>query len=307
MRHLVAGNRGRLLDPRRTPVTLTAVSPADGMFEVRIEAFEDAGATWRIPLEDVGRYQFAAGEPRASGDELARMQQAQERLDVPLRVGVDAARTSATLARLAEESGRAEQWLGERLHPAVDLQACVRERIGEKRLIDLLELHMRERGLLDIEIAFTRSFVSNPAAGEIVKGHAIVLAELGLCPYDGTIIRNHDAMSGAFSRERRAGHLLTRLAFSRALWSRIGAGVFAYRAYSSESTLRAPQAASLVSATLSREVALSHFGGGPATRAAAIRRSPLDPGRVLMSFLETRAMSERYREAEVVLIGAEAF
>ncbi len=55
LRHLVPGNHGRLLDPRRTPVTLTAVSLADGMFQVRIEAFEDAGATWRLPFEDVGR------------------------------------------------------------------------------------------------------------------------------------------------------------------------------------------------------------------------------------------------------------
>jgi hypothetical protein len=43
-RHLVAGNRGRLLDPRRTPVHVTAVSPELGFFEVEIDAFEDARA-----------------------------------------------------------------------------------------------------------------------------------------------------------------------------------------------------------------------------------------------------------------------
>ncbi len=231
------------------------------------------------------------------------MRDAQERLGAELRVDVDAARASANHARLAQETAATQAWLAERLKGPVDLAERVRERAGERRLTDLLELHMRERGLLDIESAFTRAFVSNPAAGEIVKGHAIVLAELGLCPYQGTIIRDEDAMCGAFSRERRAEHLLSRLAFSRALWSGIGAGAFTYRAYSSESALRAAQPASFVSATLSREVALSHFGGGPATRAAAIRRSPLDPALALMSFLETRSMSERYREAEVVLIG----
>jgi hypothetical protein len=43
-RHLVAGNGGRLLDPRRTPVHVTAVSPELGFFEVEIDAFEDARA-----------------------------------------------------------------------------------------------------------------------------------------------------------------------------------------------------------------------------------------------------------------------
>jgi hypothetical protein len=303
LRHLVAGNRGRLLDPRRTPVTVTAVSLHDGTFEVRIEAFEDAGASWRVPLEDVSRYQFASGEPIASDETIARMREAELRLNVPLRIGVDPARAAESLARLDQETASASMWLESRMTERVDLEARVRERAGDPRLMELLERFMRERGLIDIESAFTRAFVSNPSAGELVRGHAIVLAELGLCPYDGKIIRDSDAMSGALDRERRAQHLLGRLAFSRALWRRIGRGAFTYRAYSSEAALRAPAPDSFVSATFSREVALSHFGGGPATRVAAIWRSPLDPGRALMSFLETRAMSERYREAEVVLIG----
>jgi hypothetical protein len=303
LRHLVAGNRGRLLDPRRTPVTVTAVTLLDGTFEVRIDAFEDAGASWRVPLEDVSRYQFAAGEQRASAESIERLQEAESRLNVPLRIDVDPVRRAASIARVQEEAESAGRWLESLLTGELDLQARVRERVGEELLMELLERFLRERELMEIETAFIRAFVSNPSAGELVRGHAIVLAELGLCPYDGKIIREGAAMAGALSRERRAEHLMCRLAFSRALWSRIGAGAVIYRAYSSEGELRAPAPASFLSVTLSREVALSHFGGGPATRASAIWRSPLDPGRVLMSFLETRAMSEHYREAEVVLIG----
>lgn len=303
--HLVPGNRGRLLDARRTPVTLSAVSTADGTFEVRIDAFEDEGATWRVPLEDVGRYQFASAQPSVGAEELVRLRDAETRLNVPLVIAADEARADASLTRLAHESRRAARWLGDHMSGEVDVPARAQDREGDPQLAGLLERYMGELGLLDIEDAFARALVSNPQAGEIVKGHAIVLAELGLCPYDGKVIRDPGSMSGSLSRERRGRHVICRLAFSRALWERIGAGPPIYRAYASEGTLRAPAPASFISATLSLDVALSHFGGGPATRAAAIRRSPLDPARVFMSFLETRAMSERYREAEVLLIGGE--
>ena len=39
---------------------------------------------------------------------------------------------------------------------------------------------MTEKGLWDIEEAFAEQYVRNPNSGELVKGHAIVLAELGL-------------------------------------------------------------------------------------------------------------------------------
>ena len=46
LKHLVVGNHGRLLDTRRTPVTITALALERAAFEVRIEAFEDMGARW---------------------------------------------------------------------------------------------------------------------------------------------------------------------------------------------------------------------------------------------------------------------
>ncbi len=66
LRHLVAGNRGRLLDPRRTPVTVREVAPERGSFVIRVDAFEDAGANWGLGLEEIGRFQFARPATRAS-------------------------------------------------------------------------------------------------------------------------------------------------------------------------------------------------------------------------------------------------
>jgi len=48
--HLVVGNAGRLLDPRRTPVTVVGIRLEVGTFVVRLEAFEDKGARWEVPF-----------------------------------------------------------------------------------------------------------------------------------------------------------------------------------------------------------------------------------------------------------------
>lgn len=56
--HTVVGNRARLLDARRTPLSVTDVLPDPGEFEVRIEAFEDRGARWRLPVWEISRVQF---------------------------------------------------------------------------------------------------------------------------------------------------------------------------------------------------------------------------------------------------------
>ncbi len=98
LRHLVVGNRGRLLDARRTPITITAVDPARGSFEVEIGAFEDAGARWDLALEDIGRFQFARDGGVAASDALvSELERARFRFDRELVVDCDAAVRSRTL------------------------------------------------------------------------------------------------------------------------------------------------------------------------------------------------------------------
>ena len=64
-----------------------------------------------------------------------------------------------------------------------------------------------------------------------------------------------------------------------------------------------PSSSSFVSATFSSEVAAAHFEGGSTTWTAVQWRQTVPVTRLLMTFLETREMSCRFREAEVVLIG----
>jgi hypothetical protein len=305
LRHLVPGNRGRLLDARRTPIVLVEVSAERGSFVVRIEAFEDSGAVWELALEEIARFQFARDARALSPSELSEIERSLARFDRELVIECDVDRRRDSLSRLEQQRERARGWLEERAGQLdLDLGLNVGSREGDQSLFLLVENFAAELGLGELERSFCAAFVTNPRSGELVMGHAIVLAELGLCPYRGKVARDPELFAGDHGRERRAEHILWRLGFTQALWARLGPrDVPLYRGAASDGLPSPPRSSSFVSATFSRAVAESHFEGGPSTRTAVIWRQPLPLGRLLMTFLETRAMNERYREAEAVLIG----
>jgi hypothetical protein len=296
--HLVAGNVGRLLDTRRTPVAVAGVNLETGMFTVEILRFEDAGARWELPAEDAGRFQFARDSRRATDDVVAALADAARRFDRPGDVPCAPGAREASLRRLGDTRARARAWLTH----AVDVERAIARREGDPRLFAALDGFLAERGLAGMEREFSRVFVSNPGSGEVVKGHAIVLAELGLCPYSGKVVRDPRTFAGEWAKERRAEHLLARLAFTQELWSHMSEAVL-YRAAATDGPLPERRPVSFVSATFSREVAEAHFAGGPSTRVAVLWRQALPLDRLLMTFLETEAMNHPYREAEAVLIG----
>jgi hypothetical protein len=301
--YAVVGNRGRLLDARRTPLSVSDVIAARAEFEVLIEGFEDRGARWRLPVWEIARVQFAADSARAAPDVLARLEHAVERFDRELVIPADASAFASTQTRIDRERASARALLGD-LRGSIDVAGCVRRREGDPRLYAALDEFLAERDLVGLDRRFAETMVTNPGSGELVKGHAIVLAELGLCGYRGKVVRDPGLFDADRSRERRADHLIARTAFARELW-----GVFAdqppavYRAAAVDGPLPARVPTSFVSGTLSEEVAAAHFAGGPSTQTAVMWRQVVDPARLLMTFLETAAMNERYKEAEAVLIG----
>ncbi len=302
---LVAGNEGRMLDPRRTPIRIVGCNHAEGMFELEVEGFEDSGARWWIPFEDVVAYQFAEGSRTASRAVLAGYEAAVARLDRPLEVRGGVGARAASRRLLARERAAADELLGQAGFDRFDAAGAIGRRGGDGAAGALLESELERRGLLEMDREFVAAFVSNPRAGELVKGHAMALAELGLCPYRGKAVRSATLFDGAWRRERRQEHLLARLGFTQALWARtLQADTAIYRAVSSEGGLASRGRGSFVSATFSPEVALEHFRGGPATRTASLMRQPLPLDRLLMTFLETAGMNARFSEAEAVLIGS---
>jgi hypothetical protein len=304
LRYLVVGNRGRLLDARRTPITVLDVSADRGSFVIRVDAFEDRDARWELGLEEIDRFQFERAAAKASDRALAELRQGAARVARDLSIECEQGARESTLRQLRQRRDHVKAWLARRTGgPSVDITTRIAEREGDPACYALVEEFLRERAVDDLERAFTTSFVTNPRAGELVKGHAIVLAELGLSPYRGKAPRDPDLFTGIGTRARRGEHLLWRLAFTHELFAALDAtAVTLYRAAAADGAFLPRLPSSLVSATFSRAVAESHFEGGPTTRAAVLWRQTIPTDRMLMSFLETRAMNERFQEAEAILL-----
>ncbi len=303
LHHLVVGNRGRLLDARRTPVEVVAVDAEMGDFEVELRAFEDASVRWELALDEVHRFQFARGAAVAAPAYVAALRRTQARFARELHIECSAPARRQTLAAIAGERRSLREWLSGTPVGELDLAGHVERREGSPELGALRHRCLSERGLEDLDGQFATTFVRNPRSGERIKGYAIVLAALGLCPYHGSVVRDPALFSGEFSKVRLAKHLIVRLAFIRELWRRLQLGaVTVYRAAALDGPLQAPRPSSFVSATFSAEVAEDHFRGGRTTRTAVMWRATLPIERLLMTFLETPALNERYREAEAILI-----
>jgi hypothetical protein len=148
--------------------------------------------------------------------------------------------------------------------------------------------------------------VSDPRAGDLVLGHLTVIAELGLGTLTGRAIRDPGTFEGGWARDRRAERILARAGFVHARWARSGRDVRMYRGAGPGDAAAHPDGGGgrkmpLVSASFSRRVAESHFGSAGAA-AGALCRQRLQPGRLVMTFLQTGAMTRQYREAEAVLL-----
>ncbi len=202
---------------------------------------------------------------------------------------------------IGELTARADTWLGvhSRFLASQRPLPDPATRRGDELLMADLESFMRDRGLWEMDQAFTRQFVCHPYAGEIVKGHRIVIAELGLAAYAGTIVRDPATFEGAWSRKHRATHVCTRLAFLRALFVQLGQErVLLWRGISADGPPDAGRRYTLVSMTFDEAVARSHLAGDSERRRRLLISARVPVSRLLMTYLETRAMNENYLEAE---------
>ena len=310
LRWLVTGNTGRLLDGRRTPVRVTAVDLAHGYFEAEIMAFEDAGARWLVPLEDVTRYQFAPGGHNAGPDAVAAMTEAITRLDVTLEITADPAAGLRTRGEIAAAREHADAWLSAHGVPeSIDPDPYIARCRGSDDAAGWLAAYLAEAappGLAALDAELTAGDVSSPASGDLVRAHLIVLAELGLCGYRGKAIRDPASLDGPYSRDARRAHIIARAGFTQALWARADHdGLMLYRGIGLPGRARlAVRTDTLISATFARPVAESHFNG-IRSDAAALLRCRLPADRLLFTFLETAAMNRQFLEAEAVLLPGE--
>jgi len=295
--HLVPGNTGRMLDTRRTPVAIGLVDPDLGTFEVEVLAFEDRGVRWLIDAERASHFQFPPDAARAGAATVAALAAAVDRFGRSLDIPINPRTRARTRARLRDEERRAAGVTGDALH--VDLGG----RVGDVRLEGVLRAYLAIRGLTDLEAGFAERYASNPSSGELVKGHEIVIARLGLVPYHGKVVRDPHLFAGDWSEERRAEHVVARLGFVRAMFRAAGHDrVWLYRGFTAEGPLGVPPARTLVSTTFDRAVAESFAGPGPETVVSVLIGQLVPVDRLFMTYIETAQLNRVYHEAEAVLL-----
>jgi hypothetical protein len=293
---LVPGNRGRLLDPRRTPVVVSSIDHELARFEVEVLAFEDAGARWILEAERVTDFQFERDPVRATLGEVAALTAAIERFDRRLDVPLDRAARARTRRRIREAETRARRELGD---VAVDLSG----RAGDPTVQPRLRSFLSRLGVEAIEAEFASTWASHPDSGEVARAEAIAIAHLGLVPYHGPVLRDATLLAGERSLERRAEHVIGRLGFVRALLRAAGhERVWLFRGLASEAPLGPRLRRTFVSATFDRSVAEA-LASREATTVVAILTGQLVPvERLFMTYLETAELNRTFAEAEAVLL-----
>ena len=304
LRHLVVGNNGRLMDARRTPVRITDIKPETGTFVIEILDFEDQGARWEESFENTRYFQFERGSRSAHTADIARFQAAVAQFNRTFSIACDPTRKKATIDRLIAVRRIVGAWLSgnSRFFAKGGQLPPFESRVGEPLLYEDLRGFMDSLGLWEIEETFARQFVSYPHSGDLIKGHRIVLAEMGLIPYEGKVVRNPALFDGEWSKERRAQHILSRLAFVHEIFARLGlTRLVFYRAISHRDRLLPHPNHSFVSATFSRAVAEANFDGYPQGTSVLYRQN-IPVQRVFMTYLETVQMNRQLREAEAILL-----
>ena len=146
-------------------------------------------------------------------------------------------------------------------------------------------------------------FVSS-VNNEFVKAHRVAVARSGLASYWGKVIRDSSQTAGPLAFERRKKHVLARMGWMQALLRRCGReSIDLYRMESCDGPLQPRRReTALVSASLRMDIVQEMSGWADSQRTVALYRQAVPVERVFMTYLETEAMNQPFREAEAVLL-----
>lgn len=303
--HLIPGNAGRVLDGRRTPGFVESYDPNSATFLWHITGYEDEGLCWEMPAEYINCFQFPLDCPRLPEDRVADIQAACQRFSRRLNITPTPETTQATLKALEAAAQEAAGWLEQhseffRQYSVLPLSA----ETGATLLYDDLANYLSQKGLLELEQRTAGDYVLNPWSGEWLKGMKIVMAELGLIGYQGTIPRKPDVFSGLGDKELRKQYIIARCGFVQALFRRVGLKeVPLYRGMASESDFFETPS-SLLSATFSPQTALEFADlpdSSPQIRSSYCVKFTCPVNSLFMTFLETRQLNEKHQEQEAIL------
>lgn len=302
--HLVIGATLYLKDPRNTPIKVLSLEVQTATIVGCVADFEDVGAIWKLPFWDVSNFRVAPSAKEISCADQKKFGDRCTALNKTQQIAACAADREQTETEIARLEIKIRSWLGQHFADLPVLSGAMTDGVMPcVHWSAAFDAFIACADLADIDQAFAAQFASNPNASEMIKGHRIVLAQMGLVGYNGHIVRDPQTFQGAWSRERRRAHIVTRLAFMRVQASMLGLVELAvFRTIYSDGRLSAPRNTGFVSATFSAVVAAALFRSGQKTRCATLSWQQVPTGRLFMSYFETPALSARFQEAEAVLL-----
>jgi len=302
--HLVVGQGLFLSDPRRTPVEIVSQEQETASFSVRVSDFEDAGAIWILPFWEISKFLIPSDAQELTIGQRTDLEDGCAKFNRTMELPVHAANFTNAQNEIAAQQQEVSSWLvrnfpdlpTEQSKLTAGTQTCEHWNAAFQSLL-------ASKGLDATERDFATQYVSNPNASEMIKGHRIMLAEMGLVPYQGHIVRDGRTFEGNGQKAKRRAHIVIRLAFMRAMLSALHlTSVPLYRVIYSDTALTAPRNTGFVSSTFSAQVAEALFRSGQKTKFAATYWQYVPADRLFMSFFETPELSRQFQEAEAVLL-----
>lgn len=309
--HIVPGNKGRVLDGRRTPGFIEKYDDESAMFIWRITDFEDKGECWEVLAEEILAYQFEKDSGRLTQAKMEEIESKCKLLSEKLIIYSSELEYKKTLKLIEEEKNKAKNWFVNKSQfvSLGESQLDIKSNSGLQFLYNDLISYMDICGVLDLERKTANQYLLNPYSGEWIKGLRIVMAEMGLIDFNEKIPRTKDVFEGIESKEKRRQYIISRMAFVQAFFKLSGyEEVQLFRGMSTEGTLfEKPR--TLLSASFNPEVgkAFSNIDRNQQITFSYLIKFTYSIKNLFMTFFETKAFNERYQEQEAVILYRDKF
>jgi len=301
--YLVVNNECRLLDGRRTPGYIECIDLDSAMFTWRITDYEDQGNCWFIPFSEVFRYQFKIESVTLSDDDAMDFEKADQSYVGQLEIIASEENRLNSEMQIEVQKKAALEWLSFNKNSGVFEEVKLGANSHVEKIAALFQEYMKSNELDEMERLTAEDVVLNPNSGEWIKGMIITLAEMGLLNCYVPKIRTKDIFTGLGTKENRRNYLLHRLAFVRAMFEELSKeDVILYRGMASEGKWMNKKR-SLLNMTFSKEVAEAFASFDlEMYKTSYIMRTEISVKDLLMTYLETAQMNERYQEQEAVVL-----
>lgn len=307
--HLVEGNECRLLDKRRTPGVIKSIDMDGGYFRWEISDFEDKGKYWDVTFERVNTYQFKKGSNQLGKDKIGPLEKRISELKKEIEIVAKDSEKLKTDQRITDAEKHISSWLDSqskffKAREDIDYQ----DTTGPQLLREDFKNFMVEAGLWETEQKTSEIQVMNPHSGDWIRGMQIVMAEMGLKDYRGSIQRSSNTFLEFGNKDNRRKYIEHRLAFIRTYFKKLGIKeAILYRGMTTEWEWKPDttnQYRFWSSWTFSYKVGQDFAELKPNNQyknSYLIKRAiPVE--KLFMTYIETEAMNKQYLEAEALVL-----